>query len=233
MTGLQPRASSFLPALLDEGEIINDEVEEDRLAFLTLTANTTPHATRYSCLSINRKLFEQGDILAQIVEKIVIPNVALRESDAEMFEDDPFEYVQRDMEGSDTDSRRRCGVDLLRACVRTFGGEVVRIVQGHVQGLIGTYEQNKAGNWAQKDAAVVLISATGSKAASPALGVTEVTEGVDIIDFFAKQVIPDLQSPPHDMILAAGIKYVTTFRNQFTRQQLGQVFGGVIAALRR
>lgn len=45
-------------------------------------------------------LFSNPDTLSQICEKIVLPNMMLRESDQEDFEDDPMEYIRRDLEGS-------------------------------------------------------------------------------------------------------------------------------------
>jgi exportin-2 (importin alpha re-exporter) len=39
-------------------------------------------------------------ILKQLCEKIALPNMALRTIDEELFEDDPIEYIRRDLEGS-------------------------------------------------------------------------------------------------------------------------------------
>ncbi len=35
-----------------------------------------------------------------LLEKIILPNLMLHSSDIEMFEDDPIEFVRRDLEGS-------------------------------------------------------------------------------------------------------------------------------------
>ena len=37
----------------------------------------------------------------------------LREEDEELFEDSPSEYIQMDIEGSDTDTRRRTACELV------------------------------------------------------------------------------------------------------------------------
>jgi exportin-2 (importin alpha re-exporter) len=39
-------------------------------------------------------LFKQEATLRSIVENIVVPNLRLRESDEELFEDDPSEYIR-------------------------------------------------------------------------------------------------------------------------------------------
>lgn len=37
-------------------------------------------------------------------------------SDEELFEDNPEEYIRRDIEGSDVDTRRRASCDLVKVC---------------------------------------------------------------------------------------------------------------------
>lgn len=55
---------------------------------------------------MNTKLFTE-QILKDIVEHIVIKNLFLTENDEELFEDNAFDYIQKDFEGSDNDTRRR------------------------------------------------------------------------------------------------------------------------------
>ena len=62
--------------------------------------------------------------MTSIVESIVLPNLMLRESDEELFEDNAAEYIRRDAEGSDSDSRRKCACDLLSSLAKTFQQEV-------------------------------------------------------------------------------------------------------------
>ena len=59
--------------------------------------------------------------------QVIVPNMMLGESDQEMFEDDPEEWIRRDMEGSDVDTRRRAACDLVRALCRFFQKEVLFI----------------------------------------------------------------------------------------------------------
>lgn len=41
-------------------------------------------------------------------------------SDEELFEDNPEEYIRRDIEGSDVDTRRRAACDLVKALSKEF-----------------------------------------------------------------------------------------------------------------
>jgi exportin-2 (importin alpha re-exporter) len=57
----------------------------------------------------NKALFQDVGTLASICQQIVVPNLLLRAADVEAFEDNPMEFLRRDIEGSDADTRRRCG----------------------------------------------------------------------------------------------------------------------------
>jgi exportin-2 (importin alpha re-exporter) len=58
-------------------------------------------------VSPSHTLLKDPSILSQICENIVIPNIKLRESDEELFENDPEEFIRKDIEGSDLETRRR------------------------------------------------------------------------------------------------------------------------------
>jgi hypothetical protein len=49
------------------------------------------------------------------------------ESDEELFEDDPIEYIRRDLEGSDSDTRRRAATDFVRSLSEQFEGPLTSI----------------------------------------------------------------------------------------------------------
>jgi exportin-2 (importin alpha re-exporter) len=54
------------------------------------------------------------------------------------------------------------------------------------------------------------------------LGVSEVNDGVNVMDFFTTHVFPELQDSNHanrPMVKATALKFVCTFRLQFTRGQ--------------
>ncbi|GMI16271.1 hypothetical protein TrLO_g11928 [Triparma laevis f. longispina] len=172
--------------------------------------------------SINASVFEKA--LDDIISKIVIPNVAIREADVEMFEDDPDEFILRDMEGGEGDSRRRCGVDLLRGMCRGWEDRVTAVVMGHVQSMIGK-------SWQEKDAAVLLLTAVAVRKESRLGGVSEVNPSVPVIDFFVQHVGNDLGGS-EVMLLAGSLKFVSTFRNQFSGAQLNAIFPMMIGALK-
>lgn len=53
-----------------------------------------------------------------------------------MFEDDPAEYVRRDLEGSDSETRRQAASDFTHALMEQFDKQVTEIVTKYVQAYL-------------------------------------------------------------------------------------------------
>ena len=103
---------------------------------------------------MHQHLFQEEATLRQIIGSIVIPNLMIREVDQERFEDDPAEYIATDIEGSETESRRKCSQELLRAMCRQFEQQTTIICHEHVGTMLAEYQTNPTEKWAAKDAAV-------------------------------------------------------------------------------
>jgi exportin-2 (importin alpha re-exporter) len=54
-------------------------------------------------------------------------------SDEELFVDNAEEYIRRDIEGSDVDTRRRAACDLVRVLSRYFEEKITEIFSSYVQ----------------------------------------------------------------------------------------------------
>lgn len=82
-------------------------------------------------------MFSEGAALKQICEQVILPNMQLRQVDEELFEDDPIEYIRRDLEGSDSDTRRRAASDFVRALCEPFETQLTQLFGEY----IGQYMQ--------------------------------------------------------------------------------------------
>lgn len=193
------------------------------LHFLTAVAGIQVHAQN----------FNNQEILGQVVEKVILPNVALRESDVEMFEDEPIEYIRRDLEGSDADTRRRAATDFLRKLMEQFPELVTGVVGKYIQHYLTAFTQNSS-DWKSKDTAVYLfsaIAATGTITA--AQGVKTTNPQVDVVDFFQRNIANDLiaDTGVEPIIKVDAIKFLYTFRSQLTKQQWQAAFPPLIKNL--
>ena len=66
-----------------------DNIVSKALHFLTAVASTREHSNN----------FNNEETLSQIVEKVILSNVTLTRADIELFEDEPIEFIRRDLEG--------------------------------------------------------------------------------------------------------------------------------------
>lgn len=163
-------------------------------------------------------LFSAEGTLHQIVQAIVVPNLQLRTSDEELFEDNAADYIQCDMEGSDSDTRRRCACDLVRAMCKHFDTQTTQICADHITRMLGEYSANPAANWRSKDAALHLVLAVTVRAQSAAQGVSATNPNINVMDIFTAHVLPELQQADIEdrpIVKADSIKFASTFRNQF------------------
>ncbi|KAI8965620.1 Cse1-domain-containing protein [Daldinia sp. FL1419] len=197
-----------------------DNLVSKALHFLTAIAASPQHSLA----------FNDESVLGQVVEKVVLPNVALRESDIELFEDEPIEFIRRDLEGSDTDSRRRAATDFLRQLQGNFEQLVTSVAGRYIKHYL---EQGKT-NWKDKDTAISLFLSIAAKGAvTAAQGVKTVNSLVNVVDFFQEHIANDLVSDAgvEPISKVDAIKYLYTFRSQLTKQQWQTAFQPLIQNL--
>ncbi|KAK3217166.1 hypothetical protein GRF29_1g2176013 [Pseudopithomyces chartarum] len=177
------------------------------LQFLTSVA-TTKHA----------ESFNNQDVLVQIMEKIILQNLTLRESDVELFEDEPIEFIRRDLEGSDNDTRRRAATNFLRTLLQRYQDLVTTTAQKYITIFLQEYAKDPQGNWKHKDTAVYLFSAIAALGTvTAAKGVVSVNPHVDVLSFFQNNIASDLQSQDAHVILKVdSVKFLYNFRNQLS-----------------
>ncbi|KAH3226524.1 hypothetical protein KXV86_000838 [Aspergillus fumigatus] len=205
---------SFLTTIGQETKY--DILVSKALQFLTSVAGMPEHAS----------VFQAEETLGQIVEKVVLPNVSLRESDEELFEDEPIEFIRRDLEGSDSETRRRAATDFLRRLAEQFEGPVTKVVLRYSDHYLAEYSKSPATNWKAKDTAVYLFSAIAAKGVATAShGVTATNPLVSITDFFQKNLAADLvvDESAHPILKVDAIKYLYLFRSIITKDQWQEV----------
>ena len=166
----------------------------------------------------NQPLFEQPGALDSLCTKVIIPNMEFRKSDEEMFEDNPEEFIRRDIEGSDVDTRRRAACDLVKSLSRYFEERITAVVGQYIQQMMALYASNPVQNWRSKDAAVYLVVSMTVKGSTARDGATQASELVNIPEFYASFIYTDLQNDRGintlPVLRADALKFIVTFRNQ-------------------
>ncbi|KAI8432628.1 hypothetical protein MSG28_013614 [Choristoneura fumiferana] len=153
--------------------------------FDALVSNALTFLAKVAEKNSYKSLFEDPATLSSICEKVVIPNMEFRESDMELFEDNPEEYVRRDIEGSDVDTRRRAACDLVRTLAVHYEDKMMNIFGQYVQLMLAKYAEQGGAAWRGKDAAMYLVTSLASRGATQASGVTRASPLVDLVRFAA------------------------------------------------
>lgn len=220
-----------------------DFLNDFALAVWTLLGNVSQSSSRDSLVvtaikflttvstSVHHTLFADDGFILQICQNIVIPNVRLRDEDEELFEMNYVEFIRRDMEGSDIDTRRRIACELLKGIATNYKKQVMDMVSVQIQNLLSSYAANPAANWKDKDCVIYLVVSLSVKKAG---GTSVSTDLVDVQNFFASVIVPELQSQDVNgfpMLKAGALKFFTMFRNQIPKPLGFQFFPDLVRFL--
>lgn len=218
---LQMFAADIWNLLLKVGLQSNrDHLAITAIVFLTTVAKSVHHT-----------LFQDAGTLKQICEGVIIPNLRMREEDEEMFEMNHIEYIRRDMEGSDSDTRRRSACELVKHLTDKFPEQVTGVCSQYVSVMLQEYASNPAAHWKSKDSAMFLIMALTIKGKTAATGATSTNALVNIGQFFQEHVVPELQAQDKNslsVLKADCLKFVITFRSQLPKATCVALFPSIV-----
>ncbi|KAJ4892444.1 Exportin-2 [Raphanus sativus] len=198
-----------------------DQLATTAIKFLTTVSTSAHHA-----------LFAGENVIKEICQSIVIPNVSLREEDEELFEMNYIEFIRRDMEGSDVDTRRRIACELLKGLATNYKGQVIEVVSHEIQKLLSSFSTNPAVQWKDKDCAIYLVVSLATKKAG---GASVSTDLIDVQSFFANIILPELQSQDVNsfpMLKAGSLKFLTMFRSHLPKPFAMQLFPELVRFLK-
>ncbi|KAF9242294.1 armadillo-type protein [Melanogaster broomeanus] len=180
-----------------------------------------------------KTLFSSRDVVDSLIQGVVVPNVGLRDHEMEQFEDDPLEFIRLDLAlpsgsgsagSAEVSTRRQAAADVLQALVGSgYRTEATEIVGAWINTGLAEYNANPAENWKAKDSAVYLLAAIATEASTTQHGVTSINAQVDVVKFFSEHVFQDLQATQgsvHPILQVDAIRFLLTFRNQLTKEQL-------------
>lgn len=138
-----------------------------------------------------------------------------------MFEDNPEEYIRKDIEGSDIDTRRRAVSDLVRTLSQFFEAKIVELFSQYLTVLLQRYKADPTNNWRSKDTAIYLVTTLASKGSTQKHGVTQASQLVPLPQFCQSDIIPELERPDVNevpVLKADALKFLMTFRTMLGQQ---------------
>lgn len=105
------------------------------------------------------------------------------------------DYIRQDVEGSDSETRRRAASDLIRGLCVLFDEQVTSICSEAQMQLLTAYAADPARGWKNMEAAIALVMSLTIRAETRAYGVTSTNPRVNIVDFGTRYVLPELSHP--------------------------------------
>ncbi|OVF09273.1 putative importin-alpha export receptor [Clavispora lusitaniae] len=194
-------------------ELINVYVTKQQ-KFDLLAVKALSFLTSISKIVKYQTFFNDEQAIKEIIEKIILPNIAFRDVDEETFEDEPITYVRSDLEGSDFDSRRKSSTDFLRELKEVNTQLLTSTVMHYVNQFL-THS-----DWRNKDIAIYLFTSLAAKGSVTNIGVTSTNMLVDVVQFFTDNIATYLMNDAAPILKTDAVKYIMTFRNQLTKEQL-------------
>lgn len=166
--------------------------------------------------------------IQQIFSKIIVPNSRLRETDVENFEDNPDEFIRSDLEGSDTDTRRKAASDLVKALSEHFEKTMTALAGAQIAELMSMYNSDQAEKWVCKEAALFLVTSLITKSQTRKNGVTAVSDLVNLHDFFDENIFNEMSSSNKSPVLIAScVKFSIHFRNQIGKERASKTLASI------
>lgn len=164
-----------------------------------------------------RPLFQDANVLNLLCQNVIIPNLTLRETDHELFEDDPEEYVKRDIEGSDVDTRRRAACDLVQSLCKFQESQLIEVFGRFIESMLEKYRADPNINWPLKDLSIFLYSAMAIKGSTRQHGTVSISQLVNVEKFFEDNIAGELMNESQGLgpkiLKADAFRFITTFRN--------------------
>jgi len=179
-----------------------------------------------SSKEMNSNLFTIN-ILKDIVEQIIVKNITVTDNDEELFDDNPIDYISKDMEGNDQDTRRRCAIELIRSLLKFHLIPMTELCLTYINAMLTHYHTTN--DWKAKDAALNLILAVSVKSSNNISGAGTLNTNINILSIFEIHVLPEIQQQQqnsnnyinhHPIVKADAIKLVCLFRSHLPKQLL-------------
>jgi len=193
-----------------------------------LAVSSIKFLTSVSSKQMNSNLFTIN-ILKDIVEQIIVKNITVTDNDEELFEDNPIDYISKDMEGNDQDTRRRSAIELIRSLLKFHSLSMSELCLTYINAMLTHYHTTN--DWKAKDAALNLILAISVKSSNNLSGVGTLNTNINILNIFEIHVLPEIQQQNninnnnnfinhHPIVKADAIKLICLFRSYLPKQLL-------------
>ncbi|CBZ50338.1 putative IMPortin-alpha re-exporter [Neospora caninum Liverpool] len=240
----QPFVAVCTHAVWENMQKITSKQRYDFLAaaamdFLSSAASTAWQAPEGAPEGTSGDPFADANLLKEICEKIIVPNVQLSDYDIELIEDSPLEFTRRDLDGGEHHATRRSSALELVKSLSKLHDEAITTLLLQIVNVLSAQASSLGGGETLRgerlvDASTFLVMAVGIRGSTRFRGVQAVNARVDVEAFFKASLLEELKKPDinkHVIVRLAAIKVIAAFRNKFDVQLLHGVLPLLVAHL--
>lgn len=205
-----------------------DSVVIAGIRFLTTIARGVDHLLLLHTLIEASESASGTSLLHYVCERVVAPNMQLRQADLDLFSEMPRDFIRLELDGSDVSNRRRAAGELLRALLERFEERIVHVFSGYVRSMLEACESDPRHNWRQKVNAILIVAALSWRAGTRTSGAVNTSEFIDVASFTKTHILPEItqvvsqtkrqRSPP--LLTAEALKFLLMFRTRLTAADL-------------
>jgi len=180
---------------------------------------------------VHYELFNDASALQQICSQVVLPNMRFRSEDEQLLEMSPLDYMRRETEGSDSDTRRRMASELVNRLSERFPDTLMPALTQYITSLLQQYSADPQNKWKEKDIALQLAISLMAREVTAARGATKVNEMMDLHEFLKSHVAPEITASttsPLRVVRADCIRFLTVFRSQLDTRAVCGVFPALV-----
>eukprot|EP00298_Acanthocystis_sp_HF-20_P004772 c15082_g1_i1.p1 GENE.c15082_g1_i1~~c15082_g1_i1.p1 ORF type:complete len:726 (+),score=188.34 c15082_g1_i1:67-2244(+) len=207
--------SSFIGPLTEDIWNILLKCNSSNSKFDPIFINAIHYLKTILTTSSHHMIIKNENTLNQICERIIIPNIFIRDEEIDMFESDPDGFISLDIDGGDNMKTRRGSIhELIKGLLKYFEKETSEIFIHHITLMFTQLKQNDKDKIRIKDACIQLVTAITAKNSTSAFGAVEINQFINVIEFFNSYVLPEISSSNSPILIASALKFTTIFRNQ-------------------
>lgn len=222
----EPYLNGFINKICDILRQIDDHPKFNSIAvrglqFLSFTFTSAANAK-----------YLNPDLLKELIENIAIRNIRHTKKDIELLEDSPIQYIHKDFDEVEGESKRFYSIELIKGLAKVFPDKVTILCKDLILNSFHQYAQTN--NWKLKDAALQMFIPLAAKTSSPIFGVTEINNNFDIKQFLETYVFPEIISDNINslpIIKCTCLKLITLFRNYLGKNDIINLFPTLVRLL--
>jgi len=180
-----------------------------------------------------KKVIGTSKIIKEICDKVIMQNVELKQNAIDEFNENPGDYINRELIKNDSVSRRKACCDFLKNLSINFEETVVPFFLDLINQNMGQYNNQGGNNWKDCETAITIMIAISARNVTRKHGASSCPRFVVIENIFDTIFTNFVQNhkTTNKFVVAACLKFVCTFRSMIGVKKICESFKHILSLL--